>query len=233
MQKKIIVALDGCSSTGKSTMAKALAKALNYDYIDSGAMYRAVTLYALEQGIIINGEIDTEKLQSEIDAINIDFSHDEQGKPITLLNGRNVEALIRTPQISAMVSPISALPFVREALTQKQKEFGLRRGIVMDGRDIGTTVFPDAELKVFVVADANIRAQRRYDEMKLMGIDTSFDEVLHNLLERDRIDSSRAVSPLAKAHDAIEFDNSFLTIEEQNKQLLLLAEQAINRANRC
>ncbi len=228
--KKIIIAIDGFSSCGKSTMAKALAKQLNYDYIDSGAMYRVVTLFAIENGMIKDGEIYTEALKRRIDDIHIDFSYDERGQHITLLNGRNVEKEIRTPEISDFVSPISAIGFVREKMTEQQRNFGERKGIVMDGRDIGTTVFPQAELKIFVVAKPDVRAQRRYDELKAKGISITFEDVLKNLTERDRIDSTRAVSPLAKAKDAIEVDNSDLTIAEQDALLLSMAHKAIEKA---
>lgn len=228
--KKIIIAIDGFSSCGKSTMAKALAKQLNYDYIDSGAMYRVVTLFAIENGMIKDGEIDTEALKRRINDIHIDFSYDERGQHITLLNGRNVEKEIRTPEISDFVSPISAIGFVREKMTEQQRKFGERKGIVMDGRDIGTTVFPQAELKIFVVAKPDVRAQRRYDELKAKGISITFEDVLKNLTERDRIDSTRAVSPLAKAKDAIEVDNSDLTIAEQDALLLSMAHKAIEKA---
>lgn len=228
MNKKIIIALDGYSATGKSTMAKALAKSLSYNYIDSGAMYRAVTLYALEHNLIQNGEIDTEALANAMDDIEINFTRNELGEPITLLNGQNVEDKIRTPEVNAMVSPISTLGFVRQELTKKQQAYGEEKGIVMDGRDIGTTVFPQAELKLFVTATPQVRAERRYREMLEKGItNVSLEEVLANLAERDRIDSTRAISPLAKAPDAITFDNSFLTPAEQDAQLLRLAKQVI------
>lgn len=229
MNRKIIIALDGCSSTGKSTMAKALARNLGYDYIDSGAMYRAVTLYALQKGYIVNGKIDIDCLKQDMPNIRINFSRDEDGHPKTLLNGRNVELAIRTPEVNEVVSPISALDFVREALTLQQKNFGVRRGIVMDGRDIGTTVFPDAELKVFVTCLPEVRAERRYKELKRKGIDITFEAVLANLLERDRIDSSRTVSPLAKADDAVVFDNSDLSMEQQDAHLLALALDKIHK----
>lgn len=228
MNKKIIIALDGYSATGKSTMAKALAKSLSYNYIDSGAMYRAVTLYALEHNLIQNGEIDTEALANAMDDIEINFTRNELGEPITLLNGQNVEDKIRTPEVNAMVSPISTLGFVRQELTKKQQAYGEEKGIVMDGRDIGTTVFPQAELKLFVTATPQVRAERRYREMLEKGItNVSLEEVLANLAERDRINSTRAISPLAKAPDAITFDNSFLTPAEQDAQLLRLAKQVI------
>lgn len=232
MNKKIIIAIDGCSSTGKSTIAKALAKNLQYHYIDSGAMYRAVTLFALRNGYIHEKGIDTEGLSSAMKDIIISFTRDEKGNPATLLNGENVETEIRSPRISKWVSPISTLGFVREALTKQQKDFGLEKGIVMDGRDIGTTVFPRAELKIFLSARPEVRAKRRYKEMLEKGVEISLQEVQKGLLERDRIDSSRTISPLAKADDAIVFDNSDLTIEEQDQQLLALARQTIEQKTR-
>lgn len=232
MNPKIIIAIDGCSSTGKSTMAKALAKNLHYHYIDSGAMYRAVTLYALDNGYIKAGAIDKEALAQQMDQIKVSFSNDEKGNPITLLNGVNVEYAIRSPRVSKWVSPISTLGFVREALTAQQKAFGKEKGIVMDGRDIGTTVFPQAELKIFLSARPEIRALRRHKEMAEKGINVSLEEVQKGLEERDRIDSSRAISPLKKADDALIFDNSDLTIEEQNEQLLALAQKAIAEAKK-
>lgn len=212
-------------------MAKALARNLGYDYIDSGAMYRAVTLYAIEKGICQDGKINLKGLAESIDDITIDFSHDEKGQHITLLNGRNVEDEIRSPAVSALVSPISTIDFVRAKMTSLQQSFGERRGIVMDGRDIGTTVFPDAELKIFVVAKPKVRAQRRYDEMCLKGVEISFEKVLQNLSERDRIDSTRKISPLAKASDAIELDNSELSLEEQDSVLLSMARKVIEEVN--
>lgn len=232
MNKNIIIAIDGCSSTGKSTIAKALAKSLHYIYIDSGAMYRAVTLYALDNGYIQNDKIDTTRLERSMSQINITFTMGDKGDPITLLNGRSVENEIRTPRVSKWVSPISTLAFVRKSLTAQQQEFGKRRGIVMDGRDIGTTVFPDAELKIFLTASPEIRAKRRFEEMKSKGQQVSLEDVLQSLLERDRIDSSRAISPLVKAQDAIDFDNSFLTREEQDEKLLQIAHQVIAKVSK-
>lgn len=219
--KKIIIAIDGFSSCGKSTMAKDLAREVGYIYIDSGAMYRAVTLYSMENGIFDGETIDSEKLRKEIGNIHISFRlNPENGRPETYLNGVNVENKIRTMEVSSKVSPISALGFVREALVAQQQAMGTEKGIVMDGRDIGTTVFPHAELKIFVTASAEIRAQRRYDELKAKGQEASFDKILENVKQRDYIDQNREVSPLRKAEDALLLDNSNLTIEEQKKWLM-------------
>lgn len=219
--KKIVIAVDGYSSCGKSTMAKDLAKEIGYIYIDSGAMYRAVTLYCLQQGLFDGDRIDKESLRKRIDDIEIRFRiNPETKKPQTYLNGANVESGIRTMKVSSKVSIVAAIDFVREALVTQQQMMGRDKGIVMDGRDIGTTVFPDAELKIFVTASAEIRAQRRYDELKAKGEESSFDEILKNVKERDYIDEHRAVSPLRKADDAILLDNSDLTIEEQKRWLI-------------
>ena len=202
--KKIIIAIDGFSSCGKSTMAKDLAREIGYIYIDSGAMYRAVTLYALENGMFEADHIDTERLKKQIEQIKISFKlNPDTGRPDTYLNGTNVEDKIRTMEVSSHVSPIAALNFVREAMVAQQQEMGKEKGIVMDGRDIGTTVFPDAELKVFVTASPEIRAQRRYEELKAKGQAASYEEILENVKERDRIDTTRTVSPLRKAGDAV------------------------------
>lgn len=218
--KKIVIAIDGFSSCGKSTMAKDLAREIGYIYIDSGAMYRAVTLYSIENGIFNGDVIDTEKLRNKIKDIHISFRlNPETGRPDTYLNGMNVENKIRTMEVSSKVSPISTLDFVREAMVAQQQAMGKEKGIVMDGRDIGTTVFPNAELKIFVTASSEIRAQRRYDELKAKGQEASFDEILENVKQRDYIDQNRDVSPLRKAEDAILLDNTNLTIEQQKKWL--------------
>ena len=228
IMKKITIAIDGFSSCGKSTMAKDLAREIGYIYIDSGAMYRAVTLYSIENGIFNGDTIDTEKLKQRIDDIHISFRIDpETGRPNTYLNGVNVENKIRTMEVSSKVSPISALGFVREAMVAQQQEMGKAKGIVMDGRDIGTTVFPDAELKIFVTASAEIRAQRRYDELKAKGQETGFEEILENVKQRDHIDQTREVSPLKKADDALLLDNSHLTIAEQKEWLMAEYQKAI------
>ena len=217
--KKIIIAMDGHSSCGKSTMAKALAKKIGYTYIDTGAMYRAVTLYAMRRGFIGKDGIDEEALRRELPQIKISFGH-ENGQQYTILNGENVERQIRGMEVSGNVSPISAIGFVREAMVSLQREMGRQGAVIMDGRDIGTTVFPNAELKIFVTASDEIRAQRRFDELKAKGENPVFEDVLKNVRERDYIDSHRAVSPLRKADDAIVLDNSHMTIDEQDKWLM-------------
>lgn len=219
--KKITIAIDGFSSCGKSTMAKDLARAVGYIYIDSGAMYRTVTLYSLRKGYFTPEGIDTEALEKDMPAIDISFRLDpETHLPQTCLNGENVEREIRGMEVSSHVSPIAALGFVRRALVRLQQEMGKAKGIVMDGRDIGTAVFPDAELKIFVTASPEIRAQRRYDELKAKGQPASYEDILKNVQERDYIDQHREVSPLRKADDALLLDNSLLTIEEQKAWLL-------------
>ena len=217
--KKIIIAMDGHSSCGKSTMAKALAKAIGYTYIDTGAMYRAVTLYAMRRGFISKDGIDEESLRKEMPDIKISFGH-ENGLQYTILNGENVERQIRGMEVSGNVSPISAIGFVREAMVKLQREMGKAGAIIMDGRDIGTTVFPNAQLKVFVTASDEIRARRRFDELTAKGENPVYEDVLKNVRERDYIDSHRAVSPLRKADDAIVLDNSNMTIQEQDKWLM-------------
>ena len=226
--KKITIAIDGFSSCGKSTMAKDLAREIGYIYIDSGAMYRAVTLYCIENGFVDGKEINTDKLREAMKDIRISFQlNAETGRPDTYLNGANVESKIRTMEVSSLVSPVAALDFVREAMVAQQQAMGKEKGIVMDGRDIGTTVFPDAELKIFVTASAEIRAQRRYDELKAKGQEASYEEILENVKGRDFIDQNREVSPLRKADDAILLDNSNLTIAEQKEWLKKQFEFAI------
>lgn len=219
--KRIIIAIDGFSSCGKSTMAKDLAREIGYIYVDTGAMYRSVTLYALRHGMFrADGSIDTGALEAAIPEIRITFKlNKETGRPDTYLNGELVEKDIRTMEVSSKVSPIAALPFVRKALVEQQQMMGREKGIVMDGRDIGTAVFPDAELKVFVTASAEVRAQRRYDELKAKGMEADYASILKNVEERDYIDSHREVSPLRKADDAVELDNSHMTIAEQKQWL--------------
>ena len=211
--------MDGHSSCGKSTMAKTLAKKIGYTYIDTGAMYRAVTLYSMRRGFITEKGIDEEALRKELPQINISFGH-ENGQQYTILNGENVERQIRGMEVSSHVSPISAIGFVREAMVKLQREMGKKGAIIMDGRDIGTTVFPNAELKIFVTASDEIRARRRFDELKMKGENPVYEDVLKNVRERDYIDSHRAVSPLRKADDAIVLDNSNLTFDEQDKWLM-------------
>ncbi len=218
--KKITIAIDGFSSCGKSTMAKDLAREIGYIYIDSGAMYRAVTLYSLQHNLIQGETIDTDGLKNQLKDIHISFKlNPETGRPDTYLNGVNVEADIRTMAVSSKVSLIAALDFVRQAMVMQQQEMGKAKGIVMDGRDIGTTVFPDAELKIFVTASPEIRAQRRYDELKGKGQEANFDDILENVKQRDYIDQHREVSPLRKADDALLLDNSHMTIAEQKRWL--------------
>ena len=219
--RKITIAIDGFSSCGKSTMAKDLAKRIGYVYVDSGAMYRAVTLYAMEHGCFDGEQLDVEKLRSMMGDIHISFLFNpETGKPDTYLNNIKVEDRIRSMEVSERVSIVAALDFVRSEMVAQQQAFGKEKGVVMDGRDIGTTVFPDAELKVFLTASPEIRAQRRYDELKAKGQEASFDEILENVKERDYLDQHREVSPLVQAEDAILLDNSHLTIEEQNDWLM-------------
>lgn len=219
--KKITIAIDGFSSCGKSTMAKDLAKEIGYIYIDSGAMYRAVTLYCLRHNLFNGDTVNTQKLSELIHDIHISFKLDEQSRqPLTYLNGECVEKEIRTLAVSQKVSFVAAVGFVREELVRQQQQMGKEKGIVMDGRDIGTTVFPDAELKIYVTASARIRAQRRFDELQAKGEPGSFEEILANVEERDRIDMNRPVSPLRKADDAIVLDNSEMTIPQQKAWLL-------------
>ena len=220
--KKITLAIDGFSSCGKSTMAKDLARELGYVYVDTGAMYRCVTLYALRHGLFrTDGTINLPQLEAEIPNINISFKlNKETGRPDTYLNNENVESEIRTMEVSSRVSPIAAIPFVRAALVAQQQKMGEDKGIVMDGRDVGTVVFPNAELKIFVTASAEVRAQRRYDELKAKGMEADFEEILENVKQRDYIDSHREVSPMRKADDAIELDNSHISIAEQKQWLI-------------
>ncbi len=226
--KKITIAIDGHSSCGKSTMAKDLAREVGYVYVDTGAMYRSVTLFALRNGLFTDDGIDEEALRQRMPEIKISFKFNaETGRPDTYLNGELVEQEIRTMEVSNHVSPIATLGFVREAMVAQQQQMGKDKGVVMDGRDIGTVVFPDAELKVFVTASAEVRAQRRYDELKGKGMEADYDEILKNVQERDYIDSHREVSPLKKADDALELDNSNMTIAEQKQWLLDRFNEAV------
>ncbi len=219
--KKIIIAIDGHSSCGKSTMAKQLARKLGYVYVDTGAMYRAVTLFALRNGLFHeDGSVNTDELAARMPEIEISFRFNEtSGKADAYLNGEDVENEIRLMEVSNHVSPIAAIPFVREAMVMQQRRMGEGKGIVMDGRDIGTTVFPDAELKIFVTASPEVRAQRRYEELCNKGEKANFADILKNVQERDYIDSHRATSPMRKADGALLLDNSHMTIEEQNQWL--------------
>ena len=224
-KKRIVIAIDGHSSCGKSTVAKELARKLGYIYIDSGAMYRVVTLYALRNGLIKDQVPDLEKLLAALANIRITFKWDEEsGRNTTFLNDENVEEEIRQLAVSENVSPVSTIAEVRAEMVKQQRENGKNKGIVMDGRDIGTVVFPNAELKIFMTASPEIRAQRRFDELKAKGLTVDFDEILKNVKERDLIDSTREVSPLRKADDAVVLDNSYLTREEQ-------LEWVVNRVN--
>ena len=220
--KKIVIAIDGYSSCGKSTMAKDLAKEVGYIYVDTGAMYRAVTLFAMRQGLFdAESNINVEKLESLLPNVNISFKlNPETGKPETCLNNEVVEKEIRSLEVSQHVSPIAVLPFVRAKLVEQQQAMGNEKGIVMDGRDIGTVVFPNAELKIFVTASAEIRAQRRFKELEAKGMPADFDAILKNVEERDYIDTHRETSPLKQADDALVLDNSHLTIAEQKQWLM-------------
>ena len=220
--KKIVIAIDGYSSCGKSTMAKDLAREIGYIYVDTGAMYRAVTLFAMRNRLFgDNGDIDTDRLEQMLPEVSISFKiNTETGKPETCLNGEVVEKEIRSLEVSQHVSPVAALPFVRAKLVEQQQAMGKEKGIVMDGRDIGTVVFPDAELKIFVTATAEIRAQRRFKELQVKGMPANYDDILKNVEERDYIDTHRETSPLRQADDALVLDNSQLTIAEQKKWLM-------------
>lgn len=228
--KKIVIAIDGHSSSGKSTMAKDLAREIGYIYIDTGAMYRAVTLYALQHHYIQGNVIDEEALKADMDKIDISFQYNaETGRPDTFLNGKKVEKEIRTMEVSDKVSPIAALGFVRRAMVAKQQEIGKAKGVVMDGRDIGTVVFPDAELKLFVTASPEVRARRRWEELQAKGESVSYEEVLANVKKRDYIDSTRAESPLRQAPDAIVLDNSDMTIAEQKQWIMRQVKAIIDK----
>lgn len=220
--KKITIAIDGFSSCGKSTMAKDLAREIGYIYIDTGAMYRCVTLFALRNNLFNeDGTIKQNELENQIENIKISFKLNKTTqRPDAYLNGENVENQIRTMEVSSHVSPIATIAAVRSALVAQQQKMGQDKGVVMDGRDIGTVVFPNAELKIFVTASAEVRAQRRYEELKEKGMEANFDEILKNVEERDYIDSHRKVSPLKKADDAIELDNSNISIAEQKEWLM-------------
>lgn len=223
--KKISIAIDGFSSCGKSTMAKELAKAISYIYVDTGAMYRVVSLAALRAGVMSSGEVDEEKLRECIKTL--DISLDANAK--AYLNGEDVENEIRGLEVSNWVSKISAIGFVREKLLDIQRELGSKKGVVMDGRDIGSVVLPNAELKIFVTADADVRAKRRYDELLRKGSPATYEEVLDNIKMRDYNDVNRKVSPLIQAPDALLLDNSYMTIEEQNTWLLDKVNEACNK----
>ena len=227
--KKITIAIDGYSSCGKSTLAKDLAKTLNYSFIDSGAMYRGVALYCLNNNIIQNGEINQEQLIQNLDSIKLHFEYNQtSGKSDLYLNNQNVEDKIRTIEVAQIVSKVAAIKEVRAQLVKLQQAFGTKGGIVMDGRDIGTVVFPNAELKLFVTASEDIRTERRYLELSAKGENVSREEIKQNLLERDLIDTTRAESPLKQANDAIVLDNSNLTKKEQLNLVLNLVRKITN-----
>ncbi len=227
--KKITIAIDGHSSTGKSTLAKQLAKALNYIYIDTGAMYRAVTLFAMQQGFISSDSFDVDKLVKNLNHVFLSFKFNEDlGFAEIYLNDENVEDKIRSIEVSNFVSKIAEVSAIRTKLVQQQKKYGIDKGVVMDGRDIGTVVFPDAELKIFMTASAEIRAERRFLEMQEKTPNITFDEVLKNVVERDKIDSTREDSPLIVAENAVMIDNSNLNKEQQFHLILDLASKAIN-----
>lgn len=223
--KKISIAIDGFSSCGKSTMAKELARAISYIYVDTGAMYRVVTLAALRAGVMVDGEIDEEKLRECVSNLNINL--DANAK--VYLNGEDVESEIRGLEVSNWVSKVSAIGFVRERLLDIQRELGANKGVVMDGRDIGSVVLPDAELKIFVTADADVRAKRRYDELLKKGAPATYQEVLDNIKMRDYNDLNRKVSPLVQSPDALLLDNSYMSIEEQNAWLLDKVNKVCNQ----
>ncbi len=224
---KIVVAIDGFSGCGKSTTAKAVAKALNYTYIDSGAMYRAATLHFLERNAVLTNPADIKKC---LNSLEISFHYDlENGRQETFLDGLNVEKTIRTMRISEYVSEVSKIKEVRTELVAQQQRIGRKKGVVMDGRDIGTVVFPDAELKIFMTADLGIRAIRRQQELLENGDLVELDKIIFNLKERDRIDSTRIESPLLKANDAVEIDTSLLEFEDQVKTIVALAKEKIGK----
>lgn len=227
---KIIIALDGFSSSGKSTMAKALARRIGYRYVDTGAMYRAVTLWAMEHALIDpDGNVDATALAAALPEIKVGFTLMTDGSQHTTLGDTDVENRIRSMEVSANVSAVAAIPAVRHALVAMQQDFGKEKGIVMDGRDIGTTVFPDAELKIFLNASARTRAERRWRELQAKGENVTFEEVLANVEKRDHIDRTREESPLRRADDAIDLDNSAMTIQEQDRWLMDRFKEALAR----
>ena len=230
--KKITIAIDGHSSTGKSTLAKQLAKALNYIYVDTGAMYRAVTLFAMQNGFITPEYFDKQDLIDQLHDIYLSFKFNEElGYAEIYLNDENVETAIRSIEVSGHVSQIAAVSEIRSKLVQQQKRYGIDKGVVMDGRDIGTVVFPDAELKIFMTASAEIRAQRRFLELREKGMDVSFEQVLRNVEERDQLDTTRDDSPLVIAKDAVVIDNSNLTKDQQFEKISALAQELIIKQN--
>ena len=228
--KKIVIAIDGFSSCGKSTFAKAIASRLGYIFIDTGAMYRAVTLYALQQGAIRSGIVDNDAVVALLNDVEITFRFNPQrGASDIYVNGDLAEGKIRSIEVSNCVSSVSSIREVREKLVAMQQQMGRDRGVVMDGRDIGTVVFPDAELKIYMTADARVRAERRYAELKSKGDDVTMEEILENVISRDNADMTRAISPLRRADDAIELDNSYMSVEEQMAWFMERYEAVINR----
>lgn len=220
-KKKIVIAIDGFSSCGKSTFAKAIAAKLGYIFIDTGAMYRAVTLYALEHGAISEGEVDAACVEALLPEIEISFRFNaERGASDIYVNGVYAEDRIRGIEVSGCVSKVSSIALVREKLVAMQQQMGNERGVVMDGRDIGTVVFPDAELKIYMTADAQVRAERRYKELTAKGDNVTLEEIYENVVSRDKADMSRAISPLRKADDAIVLDNSYMSVDEQMEWFL-------------
>ena len=229
MEKRLIIAIDGYSSCGKSTFAKAIAKMLNYIYIDSGAMYRAVTLYCLRRSFVSSGGINTGAIVSELDQINIDFVYNADIQEYeTFLNSGNVEKEIRSMEVSAHVSRVSQIHEVRDRMVELQRQIGAFKGIVMDGRDIGTVVFPDADIKIFMTASVDIRAKRRFDELKGKGIVADFDEIKNNIIARDIADENRDISPLRRADDAIILDNSRMSVKDQMQWVEKIIEMKKN-----
>jgi cytidylate kinase len=227
--KKIIIAIDGFSSCGKSTFAKAIAARLGYIFIDTGAMYRAVTLYALEHGAIVDGKVAEDRVVALLPDVNISFRFNaERGASDAYVNGERVEDKIRSIEVSNMVSHVSSIAQVREKLVAMQQQMGRARGVVMDGRDIGTVVFPDAELKIFMTADAQVRAERRYAELKAKGDDVTMEEILENVISRDKADMTREISPLRQAEDAVVLDNSHMSVEEQMAWFMERYEGIVN-----
>lgn len=228
---KIIIAIDGYSSSGKSTFARRIAARLGYIFIDTGAMYRAVTLYALDNGAVMAGKVDRDRLAGMLDDIKITFKFNpERGASDVYVNGENVEGRIRSIAVSNLVSEVSSIPEVREKLVAIQQELGRDRGVVMDGRDIGTVVFPDAELKIFLTADPAVRAKRRFDELSAKGEKISYEEIERNVRERDRADETREISPLRRADDAVVLDNSRMTLDEQMEWVMRRVEEKLGRS---
>lgn len=227
----IIIAIDGYSSSGKSTFARRIAARLGYIFIDTGAMYRAVTLYALDNGAVVAGKVDKDRLAGMLDDIKITFKFNPgRGASDVYVNGENVEGRIRSIAVSNLVSEVSSIPEVREKLVAIQQELGRDRGVVMDGRDIGTVVFPDAELKIFLTADPAVRAKRRFDELSAKGEKVSYEEIERNVRERDRADETREISPLRRADDAVVLDNSRMTLHEQMEWVMRRVEEKLGRS---